>query len=363
MLTPTYKIPSLQSFEEVETTAVLRALKDSHRYLAELKGRSGQIPNQGILIDTLSLQEAKASSEIENIVTTQDELFIAGTSRPIFMSANSKEVAKYADALKFGFDKLNTSQGLITNNTLIGMFQILKETDATFRVTPGTALKNETDGNVVYVPPQNAVEISNHMRSLESFVNEPDSSALDPLVKMAIIHHQFESIHPFSDGNGRIGRILNVLYLTQQGLLETPVLYLSRFITQNKDQYYQLLQETRDTNEWEPWILFMLRAVKETSEQTIWLIGEIKELMATTKRRLRENHSTLYSQDLINNLFRHPYTRIEYIVDEVGVGRQTAARYLDELANAGLLEKLRHGKNNYYVNSPLVNLLKKGFGN
>ncbi len=361
MLEPTYCLPDLAQITDVETIAVLRALKDSHRYLAELKGRSGQIPNQGILIDTLSLQEAKASSEVENIITTQDELFKAASSSGL-ISANAKEVANYADALKFGFDQLGKSDGLITNNTVIGMFQKLKDTNAKFRVTPGTALKNESDGNIVYVPPQDANKIAAHMNLLEAYINTPEISRLDPLVKMALIHHQFESIHPFSDGNGRIGRILNVLYLTQQGLLETPVLYLSRFITQNKEQYYHLLQETRDKQEWEPWILFMLRAVKETSEQTIWLIGEIKKIMAELKYHLRSDHSTLYSQDLINNMFRHPYTRIEYVMDEVGVGRQTAARYLDRLANAGILEKTKQGKNNYYINTPLVNLLIKGFG-
>lgn len=362
MLKPTYDIPSLPLKEELETVEILRALKDAHRFLAELKGRSGQIPNQGILIDTLSLQEAKASSEIENYITTQDELFRGDPINKKFVSANAKEVEKYGHSLRFGFDMLNDSQGLITNNTLIGMFRILKETDAGFRVTPGTTLKSE-QGDVVYVPPQDARQIATQMQNLEGYINDPELSNLDPLVKMAIIHHQFESIHPFSDGNGRIGRILNVLYLTQQNLLETPVLYLSRYITANKSKYYRLLQETRDSKSWSPWILFMLDAVRETSKQTIWLIGEIKELMAVVKRRLREDHKTLYSQDLINNLFRHPYTRIDYVVNEVGVGRQAAGRYLNELSSSGLLEKVQYGKNNYYVNRPLVDLLVQGFGN
>jgi len=361
MLQPTYDIPSLPLKGDLETIEILRALKDAHRYLAELKGRSGQIPNQGILIDTLSLQEAKASSEIENFITTQDELFRSDPINKQFVSANAKEVEKYSHSLRFGFDMLNESKGLITNNSLIGMFQILKETDAGFRVTPGTTLKSEK-GEVVYVPPQDARLIATQMQNLETFINNPELSELDPLVKMAIIHHQFESIHPFSDGNGRIGRILNVLYLTQQGLLETPVLYLSRYITLHKGKYYQLLQETRDTGSWSQWILFMLDAIRETSKQTIWLIGEIKELMAGVKNRIRDDHKTLYSQDLINNLFRHPYTRIDYVVKEVGVGRQAAARYLNELSDSGLLEKVRYGKNNYYVNAPLVDLLVQGFG-
>lgn len=362
MLRPTYKIPDLQSLEGLETIPVLRALKDAHRYLAELKGRSGQIPNQGILIDTLSLQEAKASSEIENIVTTQDELFKSESGHPRFVSANAKEVAKYAAALKFGFGRMMDRDGLITNNMLIGMFQTLKETDAAFRATPGTALKNETDGTIVYVPPQDAGEILHHMQALEAFINSDDRADLDPLVRMALVHHQFESIHPFSDGNGRIGRILNVLFLTQQKLLDVPVLYLSRFITRNKADYYRLLQSTRESGNWEPWILFMLQAITDTSQQTIRLIGQIKALMVESKIQLRANYGKIYSQDLLNNLFRHPYTRIEYLVDEVGVGRQTASRYLNALVQGGMLEKTRHGANNYYINTRLVGLLVESFG-
>lgn len=357
---PTYDIPELPPTEFVESTAVLKAAAKAHRYLAELKGRAASIPNQGILLDTLSLQEAKASSEIENIVTTQDELFQVEATREVFGSAEAKEVARYNAALKQGYQRLLETGGLITNNALIEIYQILKETTAEFRTLPGTVLKNDHD-DVIYVPPQESTKILLFMRKLEAFINDSKECDLDPLVKMAIVHHQFESIHPFSDGNGRIGRILNVLYLTQQDLLEIPILYLSRYITQNKAGYYQLLQSTRDTGEWEPWVLYMLDAIYQTSKQTLFLVDQIKALMATYKKHMRTEHQKIYSQDLLNNLFKHPYTRIEYVVDELGVGRQTAGRYLDQLAESGLIEKVTKGVNNYYINIPLVELLTNGY--
>lgn len=359
MLKPTYRLPALPPSGEIETPAVLRALSVAHRHLAELKGRAATIPNQGILIDTLALQEAKASSEIENIVTTQDELFRASLFLHGPDSPAAKEVASYRDALKCGFDSLIHNQGLLTNNTIIEMFRVLKHTEEGFRSTPGTALKNEATGALVYVPPQDRNEIAEHMNALERFINDDEARGLDPLVKMALIHHQFESIHPFSDGNGRIGRIINVLYLTSVGLLDIPILYLSRFITRNKRYYYQLLQAVRDTGEWEPWLLYMLAAVSETSQRTLELIEGMRILMADYKRRLRDHPKIRYSQDLLNNLFRHPYTRIEFLQADLGVTRQTAAKHLDMLAESGFVEKHHHGRNNYYINTPLIELLMR----
>ncbi len=357
MLKSTYVLPTLPPAVELETVAVLREAARAHRYLAELKGRAVAIPNQGILIDTLSLQEARASSEIENIVTTQDEMFQATLFPDSPDGGPAKEVALYRDALKRGHDRLVEHQGLLTNNTIIEMFQVLKRTGGEFRSTLGTALRNDASGELVYVPPQEYATIVTHMTALERFVNDERVSDLDPLIKMALIHHQFESIHPFPDGNGRIGRILNVLYLTKMGLLEIPILYLSRYINAHKADYYRLLQAVRDTGQWEPWLLYMLRGVAETSRQTLELVEGIGELMAEYKRIIRTDHSRLYSQDLLNNLFRHPYTRIEFLQNELGVVRQTAARHLDTLAGAGLLEKRSQGRNNYYVNRPLVTLL------
>lgn len=360
MLKPTYRIPKLPPAGELETPAVLREAAHAHRHLAELKGRASSIPNQAILIDTLALQEAKASSEVENIVTTQDELFQASLHWDSAGSPAAKEVASYRDALKRGFDHLHANQGLLTNNVIVEMFQVLKRTDEGFRATPGTALRNQATGEIVYVPPQERAEIEAQMSALETFINDDAASDLDPLVKMALIHHQFESIHPFSDGNGRIGRILNVLYLTRVGLLDIPVLYLSRYVTANKADYYRMLQSVRDNGDWEPWLLYMLRAVSTTSRETLALIDAMSALMAAYKQGLREHATIRYSQDLLNNLFRHPYTRIEFLQKDLDVTRQTAAKYLDQLAVAGFVEKHQAGRNNYYINRPLVDLLMQG---
>ena len=356
MLKLTYDIQPLPPSVDFDTVPILKALARANRALAELKGCAATIPNQNILIDTLALQEAKASSEIENIVTTQDDLFQADLFPEGPGSAAAKEVALYRDALKLGFHRLSETKGLITNSTLIAMFQLLKQHDGGFRQTPGTALKNEASGEVVFVPPQDAREIVSLMADLEHYINTENGDGLDPLIRMALIHHQFESIHPFPDGNGRLGRILNVLYLARTGLLDIPVLYLSRHITQNKDTYYRLLQAVRAENAWEEWVLFMLEAVAETSGATLRLVEGIRQQMSDTKTRLRAELPKLYSQDLLNNLFRHPYTRIDYFVQDLGVSRQTAAKYLDELADKGFVEKVQSGRNNYFINANLLAL-------
>jgi Fic family protein len=331
----------------------------AHKNLAELKGRAGSIPNQGILIDTLMLQEAAASSEIENIVTTQDELFQIDSRKGIYPSPEAKEVGMYGEALRLGYSQLVEKDGMISSNQIIALFQTLKGSTDEFRKMPGTALKNESSGEIVYVPPQSHSDILDQMRALEHFINTTEETDLDPLVSMALIHHQFESIHPFSDGNGRIGRILNVLYLCRVELLEIPILYISRYITRNKGEYYRLLQHTRDTLEWEPWLLYMINAVSETAKETTQLVFGIKQLMSEYKNRIKRDHPKLYSHELVNNLFRHPYTRIEYVIEEVGVGRQTAGRYLDQLTQSGLLEKVKVAQSNYYINVPLVQLLSQ----
>lgn len=364
MLKASYAIPELPPPGVEETPTVLRALALAHRHLAELKGRAASIPNQGILIDTLALQEAKASSEIENIVTTQDELFQASAFPENPASPAAKEVARYADALRHGFMEQRRLGGLLTNNMIVAMFQMLKRTDEEFRATPGTALKNDLTGEMVYVPPQEGDAVRAYMSALERFINEDDLCELDPLLKMAIIHHQFESIHPFSDGNGRLGRIINVLYLTHAGLLDVPVLYLSRWITSRKGEYYRLLQAVRDqegaAEAWEAWLLYMIGGVAETAKGTLALIDGMRALMAEYKQRIRSEYPKIYSQDLLNNLFRHPYTRIEYVERELGISRPTATKYLDTLAVAGFLDKHRVGRNNYYMNQRLVGLFVDG---
>jgi len=323
-----------------------------------LDGKAEIIPNQGILIDTLALQEAQASSEIENIVTTQDELFQTNASKQIFPSPAAKEVALYSVALRRGFQDLHDRQGVLSLNCVIDMFQTLKRTTGDFRKTPGTVLKNDRTGEIVFVPPQAPSEVLLHMGALEKFMNEDLPDEIDPLVAMAIIHHQFESIHPFPDGNGRLGRIINVLYLFRLGFLRIPILYLSRYIVRNKAEYYRLLQHVRDNDEWEEWVIFIIRGVAETARETTILVAEMKELMDAFKERLR-NETKIYSHELVNNLFRHPYTRIEYVMEEVDVSRPTAGRYLQRICELGLLEKLEIGKNHYYVNKNLVDLLAR----
>lgn len=356
MLQPSYAIPDLPPRAELETIKVYKALNRASRALADLKGQAKTIPNQGILIDTLALQEAKASSEIENIVTTQDELFQADLFPEEATSTAAKEVALYRDALRLGLTRLRETGGLIPNSALIDMFRLLKGRSDGYRVVAGTALRNDTTGEIVFVPPQEASDIVRHMTALEQFINDDEQSSLDPLIKMALIHHQFESIHPFSDGNGRIGRLLNVLYLTRTGLLDIPILYLSRHINRHKGEYYRLLQAVRDKGAWEDWVVFMLEAVAETSVTTVQLVEGIREQMAAVKKRLRSEFNKLYSQDLLNNLFRHPYTRIEYLQNELGITRQTAAKHLDMLAEKGFLSKHQAGRSNYYINEALMRL-------
>lgn len=354
-----FKVQRLPPPGEVETKAVWRQLSAAHRQLALLNGRSATIPNEHILINTLALQEAKDSSAIENIITTHDDLYKAQLFDDFFTNAAAKEVSQYAEALKVGFD-LVRAQKLITNNTIIRIQALLEGNDAGYRSTPGTTLKNEATGAIVYIPPQTRTEIDALMQNLVEFINDSSMSDADPLVKMALLHHQFETIHPFYDGNGRTGRILNILYLVQQELLELPILYLSRYIIRTKSTYYRELQSVRDTGVWEPWLLYMLKGVEETAIETEQLISRIRQLMQTYKNQIRGELPKIYSQDLLNNLFRHPYTKIEFIMNELHVSRPTATSYLDSLCDHGLLHKVKLGRSNYYINGDLFRLLRDG---
>jgi Fic family protein len=350
------QLPLLPLDIDLESKVVLKKLALAHRALAELKGVAATMPNESILINTLALQEAKDSSEIENIITTQDELFQSDAASKNFVTLAAKEVHVYADALRYGFEQVR-EQGLLTNNHILMMQSIIEENSAGFRKLPGTALKNDATGEVIYSPPQEPQEIIALMTNLEKFMNDDELCDWDSLTKMAVIHHQFESIHPFYDANGRTGRIINILYLVQQGLLKIPVLYLSRYINQNKADYYRLLQAVRTEGAWEEWVLFILDGVEETSRQTIVLIEEIRLLMKVTKQKMRAELPKIYSQDLLNNLFRHPYTKIEFVAQELRCTRQTAAKYLDELVNIGLLAKLQIARENFYLNIQLYDLL------
>lgn len=342
--------------DDIETKAVLRKLAKAHSALAELKGVVASIPNQSILINTLSLQEAKDSSAIENIITTHDDLYRSDALARHFVTLSAKEVHNYATALRNGFEQVK-SVGLLTNNDILQIQSCIEENRAGFRKLPGTELKNEQTGEIVYTPPQHPDEIMALMTNLEQFINKDDICDWDDLTKMAVIHHQFETIHPFYDGNGRTGRIINILYLVKQGLLGSPVLYLSRYINQHKSEYYRLLQSVRNTGEWEEWLLFMLEGVEQTSQQTTRLTQGITELMKGHKQKVRAELPKIYSQDLINNMFRHPYTKIDFVAGELRVTRQTASKYLDELVRIGVLSKHRIVKDNYYLNDELFDLL------
>lgn len=355
-----YNIPTLPLPYDLETKEVLKQLTRSHRKLAELKGVALTIPNERILISTLTLQEAKDSSEVENIVTTQDDLYKADLNvKQSIINASTKEVLAYREAIEKGFQQVRKKK-LLTNNIIKQIQAELERNRAGFRTAPGTKLER-SDGKVVYTPPQDGAQIIEYMQNLETFINDEAMSELDPLIKMAIIHHQFESIHPFYDGNGRTGRIVNVQYLVTTGLLDLPILYLSRYITHNKGEYYRLIQTIRDkgtdnAKEWIEWILFILKGIEETATETISLVKGISGLMNYYKSVLRPLFDKQYKHELLNNLFFHPYTKIEFMVRDMMVERRTASKYLNMIVDAGLLHKEKIGQVNYYINTELINL-------
>ncbi|MCY3973499.1 MAG: Fic family protein [Candidatus Dadabacteria bacterium] len=351
-----YEIPLLPPQADLKTTPVMDALVDARGALGDLNGRAISLPNPTILLNTLFLQEALASSEIENIVTTQDEVFRVEVLPGKRGAVEAKEVARYREAMQLGYNAWKKNR-FISENMLIDMFRLLKQREDGYRKTSGTVIRNERTGETVHTPPQSEREVVEHMRSLERFINDDPPCNLNPLVKMAIIHHQFESIHPFPDGNGRIGRILNVLYLTHAGLLDSPILYLSRAINRTKSDYYRLLQAVRNEGAWEEWVVYMLKSVTATARNTLELVEGIRNLMAEYKNRMRDELPKIYSQDLLNNLFRHPYTRIEYVEKDLKTSRQTARKYLKQLAERGFVKESKEGRNNYYVNTRLTDLL------
>ena len=352
-----YKPTKLPIEFDFESKNILKKLAEAKASLSELKGFAHTIPNQSILINSLSLQESKDSSEIENIITTQDEIFQGQVDQKLIKNTAIKEVQNYNLALQTGF-KIIQNTKLIKSDCILTVQNILEQNNAGYRKLCGTTLKNQASGEIIYEPPQNYEEIQSLMANLIDYINDDELQEIDPLIKMAIIHFQFESIHPFYDGNGRTGRILNILYLINKGLLNLPILYLSRYIVQNKNDYYKLLQNVRDKNAWESWILFMLEGIHLTALDTIKVIQEIKELMQEYKNFLRDNFP-FYSQDLLNNLFQHPYTKIDFVKDDLGITRQTASKYLTELAKhqSGLIKQIKIEKSNYFVNVKLFELL------
>lgn len=363
-----YQIPALPLDFDFETKNILRQLSKSNRRLAELKGVALTIPNENILLSSLVLQEALDSSAVENIVTTSDELYRAELDiKGEISNAAAKEVLNYRQAVQVGFEMVRKKK-LLTLNVVKQIQKELEHNNAGFRTVSGTKLKT-SKGDVVYTPPQTGEEVAKYMSNLEKYINTQELQDIDPLIKMAIIHHQFESIHPFYDGNGRTGRIISILYLVMNDLLDLPILYLSRYITHNKSEYYRLIQEIRDTapdnfNVWEEWIVFMLKGVEETAIETIRLVKSISALMAKYKSILKPLFGKQYKHELINNLFFHPYTKIEFMERDMAVQRKTAAKYLDTIVQeTGLLQKQKLGRSNYYINTELIELFMLRGGN
>ncbi|MBT5953549.1 Fic family protein [bacterium] len=350
-----FKLKSLPPEKDLETKPILKALANTHRYLAELKGIAESIPNQNILINTLSLQEAKDSSAVENIITTHDELYKHSivTNKS---SGAAKEVKYYTKALKKGFE-LVSEHNILSIRHILQIQSILENNDAGFRKLPGTKLINDKTGKNIYTPPQDPVQIKTYMKNLESYINSSTDDT-DPLVKLAVIHYQFESIHPFYDGNGRTGRILNILYLVITDLLNIPILYMSRYIIKNRPAYYEGLQNVRNKDDWESWILYILKGIEETAQDTILIILKIKQLFLETKHEIKNNYK-FYSHDLINNLFLHPYTKIDFLIKDLSISRGTATKYLEQLVQGGILHKAKAGRSNFYVNSRLFLILSR----
>jgi len=350
-------IPSkLPIKKDIETKEILKATTLAHRALAELKGMANSLPNQQIIINTLVLQEAKDSSEIENIITTHDEVYRSDISDS-FINSNIKEVQSYKDALFLGFDIVK-SRGVLTVNHIKSIQEKLEQNDAGFRKQSGTVLKNPSTGEIKLVPPQHPEDIIDLMANLTEYINDDALEDFDTLVKMAIVHYQFESIHPFYDGNGRTGRIINILYLVLHELLDMPILYLSRYIIRNKSDYYRLLNDVSFNNGLNAWVLFMLKGIEEISMETIQVIKDIEKLMLETKDVIRDKHPKMYSKDLLEALFYHPYTKRVFIEEHLSVSRPTATNYLKELENMGILSSKKIGKEVFYVHNRLYELLK-----
>ncbi len=341
---------------KIETVKVLRQLVKASVALAELKGMAKILPNPDILLNAIILKEARASSEIENVITTQDKLYQALSAKGIQVDSSTKEVLRYREAMLYGFHFIKRKD-FLSVNAIIEIQRILEENAADIRKLPGTALRNAATGKVIYTPPDNQKSINRLMRNLEQYLNSQDE--ISSLIKMAVQHYQFESIHPFYDGNGRTGRIINVLYLILNHLLENPILYLSAYIIDNKADYYRLLQEVRIKDNWEGWVLYMLKGIEQTANETIVQMKDISELFAQTQELVKKKAPKTYSKELIELLFEHPYCKTEYLVDRFGISRITASKYLKELEKIKVLQSKQVWKETLYINTKLFDLLKK----
>ena len=341
---------------KTETISILKQLSKTSRVLGELKGIANTIPNQKMLINAIVLREAKDSSEIENIITSQDELYKALSSKSS-QTPEVKEVINYRKAIFEGFETIK-KQGFLRLKDIVELQSIIVENNAGIRNTPGTVLKNDRTGETVYVPPQDKAEVLDLLSNFLEHYNV-NSENIEPLINLAILYCQFESIHPFYDGNGRTGRILNILYLILNDLIEIPILYLSSYIIKHKERYYMLLNDVNRVGNWEEWILYMLEAVEETSKMTIQKISLIKRALDKTIEEVSEKAPKLYRKELVELLYEQPYSKIEFVVGRLGVERKAASRYLKKLNEIGVLEPFKMGREIIYVNTQLMEILKK----
>lgn len=349
-------LPPLPPRMDLETPTVLKAAIGANRALAELKGKAETLPNQSVLFNSIIIQEAKASSEIENVVTTNDKLFMAMSANDKQADPQTKEVLRYRQALWLGFQRLQNSE--LDTNLMVELMQTIKESRDGIRTDSGTVIANPRTRKIIYWPPEGEELLRQLLENLVEYINAEDGP--DPLIKMAVMHYQFEAIHPFSDGNGRTGRILNILYLVQKQLLQQPVLYLSEHIIQHKPDYYRLLREVTENEDWESWILFMLRAVEETSHKTMQRIADIRSLLEETIEEAKVKlPARVYSKELIELLFEQPYCKVKFLVERGLAKRQTAADYLKELESAGILQSKQAGREMLYINKPLYDLFSK----
>lgn len=340
----------------LKTNKILEQLTLSSRALAELKGYANTIPNMHILINAVTINEAKDSSAIENIVTTHDDIYKVLTESG-YKEENAKEVVDYRNAIWLGYEEIK-KDGYINTNTIIKVQGTIEHNNAGIRKLPGTELKNSITGETIYTPPQNEEEIRKYLKNLEDFINDNENN-IDPLIKVCLIHYQFESIHPFYDGNGRTGRILNILYLVLNKLIDSPILYLSKYINKTKQEYYKLFNEVRDNNNFEDWILYILKGIEITSKETIKLIEKIQTEMKDYKEEFRSKLPKIYSKELLESLFYEVYTKISYIEKACDVTRITATSYLNQLEEIGLLESEKVGREKLYKNTRLIKLLSE----
>lgn len=350
---PHNALPILPPPFDLETKAVLKRCVAARAAVAELRRAGELIPNQSVLINTIPLLEAKDSSEIENIVTTNDALFREASHMEDGDDSAAREALRYRAALFSGFESLKSRP--LTTGTAIEICSRIKGIDMDVRKTPGTQLKNSFTGEVIYTPPEGEQTLRNLLGNWESFANASDD--IDPLVRMAVLHYQFEAIHPFLDGNGRTGRILNILVLIQAGLLDIPTLYLSRHIVRSKGDYYRLLQGVTLRGEWEPWIVYMLTAVESTAAWTNDRIRAIRDLMQNTAEHLRAEARKIYSRELLEIIFAQPYVRITHLIESGIAERHAAARYLKQLAAIGILSEEKRGRDKVFIHRKYMDLL------